>query len=65
MKKSNINSRNIESRAKTILSEVVDTYLNIGQPVSSKIISQKLNSYLSSSTIRLADDSEKTRIYGC
>ena len=53
MKKNNINSRNIENRAKTILSEVVETYLNIGQPVSSKIISQKLNSYLSSSTIRL------------
>ena len=53
MKKNNYNSTDIESRAKTILSEVVESYLSNGYPVSSKIISQKLNSYLSSSTIRL------------
>ena len=29
-------------RAKSILAEVVESYLNNGQPVSSKIISEKL-----------------------
>ncbi len=53
MKKNHNNSRDIENRAKKILSEVVEAYLNDGHPVSSKIISQKLNSYLSASTIRL------------
>lgn len=40
-------------RAKTILTEVVESYLNNGQPVSSKIISEKLSPLLSSSSIRL------------
>ena len=53
MKKNNIKTLDIENRAKIILSEVVETYLNHGQPVSSKVISEKLNSFLSSSTIRL------------
>ena len=42
MKKNHNNSRDIENRAKKILSEVVEAYLNDGHPVSSKIISQKL-----------------------
>jgi len=40
-------------RAKSILAEVVDVYLNEGNPVSSKLISEKLDSPLSPSTIRL------------
>ncbi len=43
----------IGNRAKAILAEVVDVYLNQGNPVSSKLISEKLNSPLSSSSIRL------------
>ena len=40
-------------RAKAILAEVIESYLNNGQPVSSKIISEKLSPLLSSSSIRL------------
>ena len=43
----------IGNRAKKILSEVIEAYLNNGQPVSSKIISEKLNILLSPSSIRL------------
>lgn len=40
-------------RAKAILAEVVESYLNNGQPVSSKIISETLSPLLSSASIRL------------
>ena len=42
----------IGNRAKTILSEVIEVYLRQGTPVSSKLISEKLNSPLSPSSIR-------------
>ncbi|MDA9558579.1 heat-inducible transcriptional repressor HrcA [Alphaproteobacteria bacterium] len=47
------NETGIGIRAKVILAEVVEAYLNNGHPVSSKIISEKLNPLLSSSSIRL------------
>tara|TARA_B100000963_G_scaffold354529_1_gene371201 strand:+ start:2267 stop:3334 length:1068 start_codon:yes stop_codon:yes gene_type:complete len=53
MKKKDHTYVNIGSRAKTILGEIVEAYLSCGTPISSKIISQNLNSILSSSTIRL------------
>ena len=40
-------------RAKAILAEVVEVYLNQGSPVSSKLISEKLDSPLSPSSIRM------------
>ena len=40
-------------RAKVILAELVEVYLNEGNPVSSKLISEKLNSPLSPASIRL------------
>ena len=43
----------IGKRARSILSKVVEAYLNQGNPVSSKLISEKLNSLLSPSSIRL------------
>tara|TARA_B100001027_G_scaffold216328_1_gene192361 strand:+ start:1158 stop:2225 length:1068 start_codon:yes stop_codon:yes gene_type:complete len=49
----NNKSSEIDSRAKIILSEIVESYLNNGNPVSSKEVSQNLNVYLSPSTIRL------------
>ena len=42
----------IGNRAKTILAEVIEVYLRQGTPVSSKLISEKLNSPLSPSSIR-------------
>ena len=39
-------------RAKEILTEVIEVYLSQGNPVSSKLISEKLNSPLSPSSIR-------------
>ena len=39
-------------RAKAILTEVIEVYLSQGNPVSSKLISEKLNSPLSPSSIR-------------
>ena len=42
----------IGNRAKTILAEVIEVYLRQGTPVSSKLISEKLSSPLSSSSIR-------------
>jgi len=47
------NITDVDDRARVILSEIVDSYLNNGNPVSSKIISHSLNSILSPSTIRL------------
>ena len=47
------NETSIGIRAKAILAEVVESYLNHGKPVSSKIISEKLSPLLSSSSIRL------------
>lgn len=44
---------NIDDRARIILSELIDSYLNTGTPVSSKVISESLNSMLSPSTVRL------------
>ena len=46
-------NNDIGDRARIILSEIVESYLNKGTPVSSKIISQNLNSILSPSTVRL------------
>ncbi len=46
-------SKIISERARSVLSEVVDSYLNYGHPVSSKEVSKKLNDTLSPSTIRL------------
>ncbi|MBV69007.1 MAG: heat-inducible transcription repressor HrcA [Pelagibacterales bacterium] len=43
----------VGDRARIILSEIVESYLNKGTPVSSKIISANLNSFLSPSTVRL------------
>ena len=43
----------VGNRARVILSEIVDAYLNTGNPVSSKLISENLNSLLSPSTVRL------------
>ena len=43
----------VGNRARVILSEIVDSYLNTGNPVSSKLISENLNSLLSPSTVRL------------
>ena len=34
----------VGNRARIILSEIVDSYLNTGSPVSSKVISESLNS---------------------
>ena len=34
---------NIDDRARIILSELIDSYLNTGTPVSSKVISESLN----------------------
>ncbi len=65
-KKKNINnSSEIGMRAKAILTEVIEAYLKNGQPVSSKIISEKLNSFLSPSSIRLvmANLEEKGFLY--
>ena len=42
----------ISIRAKAILTEVIEVYLSQGNPVSSKLISEKLNSPLSPSSIR-------------
>ncbi len=53
MKYDNNKSGEIDNRAKVILGEIVESYLNNGSPVSSKEISQKLKVYLSPSTIRL------------
>ena len=47
------NNGEIGIRAKSILAEVVDVYLNEGNPVSSKIISEKLEAHLSPSSIRI------------
>ena len=49
----NNKSGEIDNRAKEILSEIVESYLNKGSPVSSKELSQKLNVHLSPSSIRL------------
>ena len=49
----NNNSGEIDNRAKAILSEIVESYLSDGNPVSSKEISQKIDVSLSPSTIRL------------
>ncbi len=49
----NNNSGDIDNRAKVILSEIVESYLSDGNPVSSKEISQKIDLSLSPSTIRL------------
>ena len=53
MKNKNRDVSEIGNRAKTILSEVIEVYLRQGTPVSSKSISEKLNSPLSPSSIRL------------
>ena len=53
MKNRNKDVSEIGNRAKTILSEVIEVYLKKGTPVSSKLISEKLNSPLSPSSIRL------------
>ena len=53
MKREIKNDGEIGIRAKSILAEVVEVYLNEGNPVSSKLISEKLNSPLSPSSIRL------------
>lgn len=53
MKKETRNISNIGVRAKTILAKVVETYLSQGHPVSSKLISEKLNTLLSPSSIRV------------
>ncbi len=42
----------IGKRARSILAKVVESYLNQGHPISSKLISEKLNSLLSPSSIR-------------
>ena len=42
----------VGNRAKTILAEVIEVYLRQGTPVSSKLISENLNSPLSPSSIR-------------
>ncbi len=42
----------IGERARSILAKVVESYLNQGHPISSKLISEKLNSLLSPSSIR-------------
>ena len=47
------NISDVGNRARIILSEIVDSYLNTGNPVSSKVISENLNSMLSPSTVRL------------
>ena len=52
MKNKNKDVSEIGNRAKTILSEVIEVYLKQGTPVSSKLISEKLNSPLSPSSIR-------------
>ncbi|MEC8100263.1 MAG: heat-inducible transcriptional repressor HrcA [Pseudomonadota bacterium] len=43
----------IGDRARIILSEIVDSYLSTGSPVSSKVIAKNINSMLSPSTVRL------------
>ena len=45
MKYDNNKSGEIDNRAKVILGEIVESYLNNGSPVSSKEISQKLKVY--------------------
>ena len=52
MKNNNKDVSEIGNRAKTILSELIEVYLRQGTPVSSKLISEKLNSPLSPSSIR-------------
>ena len=52
MKNKNKDVSEIGNRAKTILSEIIEVYLKQGTPVSSKLISEKLNSPLSPSSIR-------------
>ena len=46
-------NNDVGDRARIILSEIVESYLNKGTPVSSKVISRKINSILSPSTVRL------------
>ena len=53
----------VRNRARVILSEIVDAYLNTGNPVSSKLISENLNSLLSPSTVRLIMSNLEEEVY--